>query len=152
MLDGLPESKYCSKCKETLPREKFHRQSRSKSGLQDWCISCRFNHKRTEKRAYDKARYHEKKEDWQGWYYSRHYGIDLHEYKRRLEEQSNVCAICKGTCPTGRRLAVDHCHESGKVRGLLCTKCNSLLGQANSSLTILKEAQLYLERFNEQTI
>jgi len=45
-----------------------------------------------------------------------------------LEEQSGVCYICKRICSSGRRLAVDHCHKTGVVRGLLCAVCNRSLG------------------------
>lgn len=58
----------------------------------------------------------------------RKYGITLAEYDQMLEEQHGVCAICGGADPSGRRLAVDHDHETGKVRGLLCTSCNTRLG------------------------
>lgn len=55
------------------------------------------------------------------------YGITPEDYDRMLEEQGGVCAICEGACPTGRRLAVDHDHETGRVRGLLCVNCNQRL-------------------------
>jgi hypothetical protein len=56
------------------------------------------------------------------------YGISLEEYSKILEIQNGVCAICNEKCPTGRNLAVDHCHATGKVRGLLCVRCNQGLG------------------------
>lgn len=55
------------------------------------------------------------------------YGISSEEYDRLLQEQGGACAICAGSCPTGRRLAVDHDHETGRVRGLLCATCNQRL-------------------------
>ena len=57
----------------------------------------------------------------------RKYGLTPDQYDDILEEQSGVCAICGNTCATGRNLAVDHCHTTGEVRGLLCFNCNSKL-------------------------
>lgn len=72
------------------------------------------------------------------------YGITPDEYLDLRERQSNACAICGGECPTGRRLGVDHDHFTGGVRGLLCTRCNTLIGLALESETILEVAAAYL--------
>ena len=48
-------------------------------------------------------------------------------------------------CTTGKRLAVDHCHKTGKIRGLLCTKCNIGLGYFNDDVILLKNSIRYLE-------
>jgi hypothetical protein len=58
---------------------------------------------------------------------SARFGITLEEYDAMLQTQGGVCAVCGGI-EEGRRLAVDHCHESGVVRALLCTSCNWQLG------------------------
>lgn len=60
----------------------------------------------------------------------RHIGIDLtvEEYDEMLLEQEGVCWICKRAPKSNRRLSVDHDHDTGQVRGLLCTKCNTTLG------------------------
>ena len=66
------------------------------------------------------------------------YGIGIEDYKKMLNEQNGVCAICKKTEPiivkkTGlpKSLAVDHCHTTNKIRGLLCACCNTVLGKFN---------------------
>ena len=58
--------------------------------------------------------------------------------------QGNCCAIC-GAKPKGRRLAVDHDHKTGKVRGLLCMFCNTGLGKFRDDPKLLKKAIGYLE-------
>jgi hypothetical protein len=60
----------------------------------------------------------------------RRFGLDEQAYDRMLREQGGVCAICAEP-PGGRwnRLAVDHDHATGRVRGLLCTTCNTMLGR-----------------------
>jgi hypothetical protein len=55
------------------------------------------------------------------------YGLTPEDYDAKLAEQGGVCAIC-GKSPTKRRLHIDHCHETGRIRGLLCTGCNTRLG------------------------
>lgn len=61
-----------------------------------------------------------------------------------LTSQGGTCAICHGTATVGR-LAVDHCHLTGKVRGLLCTNCNTALGKLKDSKELLLNAINYLE-------
>jgi hypothetical protein len=58
------------------------------------------------------------------WNLQRRYGIDAQEYDALLKEQGGVCAICKSP-PSSKRLSVDHDHDTGTVRGLLCVRCNS---------------------------
>ena len=58
-----------------------------------------------------------------------HYGITEEQYNDLLEKQDNKCAACSDTTP----LVVDHCHNTGAIRGLLCRKCNTALGQLNDS-------------------
>ena len=58
----------------------------------------------------------------------RKYGLTVEEYEMMLNEQEGVCAICRKPPTKDRRLAVDHCHKAGHIRGLLCTRCNVALG------------------------
>lgn len=87
----------------------------------------------------------------------RRLGIGIDEYEALLLEQGNVCAICRQmeqaiNPKTGatRDLAVDHCHNTNRVRGLLCTHCNALLGYAKDDVTRLRAAIDYLERHAAQ--
>lgn len=84
-------------------------------------------------------------------YYKKRYGITLLEYNTLLTNQDYKCAICKMSetnLKHGRNtyFAVDHCHTTGKVRGLLCYKCNSVLGFVNDSTECLANAIKYLEK------
>ncbi len=87
-------------------------------------------------------------------YYKRIYGISYENYCSLLTEQNNVCAIChkeetntyKGKI---KRLAVDHNHETGAIRGLLCTKCNVRLGHSDDSIDILQSSIDYLKKHSE---
>jgi hypothetical protein len=72
--------------------------------------------------------------------------ISLEEFNRMLLEQKSVCAICKKPETTGKDFAVDHCHSTGKIRGLLCVKCNIGIGFFNDDEWLMRDAADYLER------
>ena len=82
------------------------------------------------------------------------FGIGIADYEQMLRAQGGVCAICERQerrvdARTGkpRRLAVDHCHESEKVRGLLCFSCNTAIGQFDHKPEIAAAAHRYLSRW-----
>lgn len=74
------------------------------------------------------------------------YGLTLEDYDDILEEQGNVCAICGDPPddPRGFRAHIDHDHKTGRVRGILCTRCNHGLGNFKDSPEILRAAVKYL--------
>jgi len=74
------------------------------------------------------------------------FGINADQYDSMLKEQKYVCAICKKPDICDRDLAVDHCHTTKKVRGLLCTNCNMALGKFQDDLQNLLNAVEYLKR------
>ena len=76
----------------------------------------------------------------------KHYGISLIEYNDMLDAQGGKCAICGETDRTFGRLVVDHCHDSRKIRGLLCSLCNRSIGGLRHSVEILEKAIDYLRR------
>ena len=74
------------------------------------------------------------------------YGITLEEYNNMLEAQDYKCAICNNEDEVkGRKLAIDHCHTTGSVRGLLCGKCNRALGLFYDNRELLHNAIQYLQ-------
>lgn len=81
-------------------------------------------------------------------YNLRKFGLAVSTYDSMLTAQNNNCAICKGPPCGGKRLAVDHCHETKQIRGLLCSRCNTALGQFRDSENLLKEAINYLKYWN----
>ena len=80
------------------------------------------------------------------------YGVTLEQYDAMLAAQGGVCAICGTSEPKGKRgafgptFSVDHCHTTGKIRGLLCGLCNPALGAFGDSVERLRAAISYLER------
>jgi len=77
-----------------------------------------------------------------------YYGISLEDYEEMESNQGCKCAICGKFNDTGKRLFIDHNHSTGKVRALLCGKCNSMIGYAYENIATLKSAIQYLEKFN----
>lgn len=76
----------------------------------------------------------------------RFYGLSIEQYESMYRSQNGVCAICSGLNVAGRRLAVDHNHKTGQIRGLLCNTCNTSLGTAKESVELLRSIIAYLER------
>lgn len=74
----------------------------------------------------------------------RKYGITVADYEQMLEKQCGVCKICNQH-RDAQRLAVDHCHKTGKVRGLLCSRCNKALGAFGDNPDRLASAIAYLK-------
>jgi hypothetical protein len=79
----------------------------------------------------------------------RTYGVTTEDYQRMLAEQNGCCAICGTDTPGGKgqRLHVDHCHDSSRIRGLLCTRCNTGLGQFLDDPARLTAAISYLAKW-----
>lgn len=79
------------------------------------------------------------------------YGITDLEYRALLEKQHGKCAVCgNGETQMGnggkvRNLGVDHCHDTGKIRGLLCHNCNVAIGHAQDDPALLRRMAAYLE-------
>lgn len=78
-------------------------------------------------------------------------GLTKHAYAAMVKDQGGRCAICRKEEVATRsgkvkRLAIDHCHTTGRIRGLLCESCNRALGQARDDPKILRSAVRYLEK------
>ena len=71
--------------------------------------------------------------------------MTLEQYDQLFESQGGVCAICGRIDSDGRRLSVDHDHRAGKVRGLLCGKCNRGIGIFDEDIIKLQSAINYLK-------
>jgi len=74
------------------------------------------------------------------------HGIEPELYEKMFVLQDNVCAICHKECVSRRRLSVDHDHETGEIRGLLCAKCNRAIGLLRDDPALVEEAARYLRK------
>lgn len=112
----LPESMVCFTCKHEKPIAAFARNRTRARGVQSRCREC---------------------------HRDRRYGLRPGEYDDALARQNGVCAIC--TIPSEADLEVDHDHQTGAFRGLLCGPCNRMLGAARDCVKTLIAAAGYLE-------
>lgn len=129
--------KKCTKCGETKELSEFHNDLKQKDGLRSWCKEC--------VRAY--AAEHRLRPKSRNDRFKLQYGITLEEAEDLYHKQEGKCAICgefKGSLSKSAGLYIDHDHESGKVRGLLCNSCNVALGLMKDNPDLLKKAQFYL--------
>ena len=147
----MPEfnEKLCTKCGLWRGPEFWKKHQSTKDGLQGWCVDCM----RAYRKAYSqedrnkirsRERYHS--DAGRNYWLQRQFGITVAIYNDMLASQGHVCAICNQPCRSGRRLAVDHNHRTGEVRGLLCLDCNTAIGKFQDSSVIAYQAARYLER------
>ncbi len=142
--------KKCTICNKNKTIKAFSKDKKYKDGLLYSCKQCtkeyRDNYKKLkpEKFKYSNDKYIKSKDIIWTNQLTYRYGIKLEEYNRLLEKQGGVCAICKKQCSTKTRLSIDHDHITGKVRGLLCRRCNAGLGAFSDKIEELKLAIKYL--------
>ena len=134
-------SKVCSCCKETKALELFSKHKSNKDGYRKVCKACRS--------LQEGERYRNNPDKTRDTTYKRLYGLSLHDYNNLVDKQQSLCKICSKPF---QKLYVDHCHQTGEVRGLLCSKCNLGLGQYDDRPDLLRQAALYLEKFYEENV
>ena len=162
-LSLIPEGfKLCSKCGEEKEVSEFHIDNVQRSGLACSCNKCKkplhieyySNHKEEileYNKNYRKNEYRKNPDKEKSRQLKMSFGITIDDYYEMLEIQKGVCAICgekeKSKTDRGKlkALSVDHNHKTGKVRGLLCYKCNHLLGNAQDDIEVLNSAIKYLK-------
>lgn len=139
----MDESLRCSKCGEHKPKGEFYRRAQAtKRGYTSHCQAC------------DKT----KRDEWYPeWSKSekgkrsilrsrieRRYNLTLEQFEEMNKSQCGLCLICGKPEDLGSLLSVDHSHQTGSVRGLLCRKCNNGLGCFDDRIELLKNAVAYM--------
>ena len=134
--------KVCNICNKRKPIERFSKSSIKKSGYRGDCKDCCRETRNKYKKEYN-ADYEKNRK------LKRVYGISLKDFNSMLISQDFKCGICGKEIDGTKSTHVDHCHNTGKVRELLCSKCNQGLGQVNESIDILKSMIQYLNKHDE---
>lgn len=161
--------KRCRICNESKPLSDFYRLAGMRDGHRNECKACNLAQQH-ERYLADPARAKARVKQWQQenadrvnayWrerrrepqvkrrerdaYLKRKFGISLAEYDAILAEQGGVCAVCSRPPTCGISLHVDHDHDTGRIRGLLCFRCNNALGDLEDDPALLRAAARYLE-------
>lgn len=157
-------TKVCTKCHVEKPLISFYLHRGTKDGRTTYCDECQRaasrawrasnaeQVRRQNESAKTRSGYKEKRRRDNKRWWLRQYGLTVETYEALVLAQSGLCAICQHPergidARTGepRRLAVDHDHRTGRVRGLLCLRCNQAIGQFADDPAVLHRAILYLE-------
>lgn len=133
----MSDVKVCPVCAETKPVNQYWKG-------QYCCIPCQ---KDKQKNSWGSRTPQKRLEQ----HLKHKYGVTHAEFSQQWDRQQGCCAICRGELPDlmtydnrRRGYAIDHNHNTGEFRGILCTKCNSLLGMAKDSVEVLRRAVTYL--------
>ncbi len=148
----VPETKICSTCQQPKALDRFRpRLVRGQMWDDPQCKDCKYLCRKTWCQKYrDKA--NQQSRDWKRnnkdktrntWLKS-NYGITLEEFNMMLLEQNNCCKICETEFTSKRFEYLDHCHETKRVRGILCHHCNTGLGMFKDTKELLLKAMVYL--------
>jgi hypothetical protein len=149
------ENKTCRRCKKEFPATlEFFRSNKSSKDKLGVCLKCLKHY--NDSRRWEKSKW--RRENPEGTFNNsmrvRKVNINWTQYQQMFERQHGLCAICHkpetaefgGVCGRGiKRLAVDHDHNTGKIRGLLCQRCNNGIGQMDDNPDRLRAAAAYLE-------
>ncbi len=168
--------KICSKCRKKYEIKFFHKDSKSKDGLFAYCKKCswqvtsQWRKKNPDKVSANRKSYYERNKEslikkirerekknpevkslrrkWQRNWKLKQYGITKEIFEKILEKQNLRCAICKKLFED-KMPNIDHCHKTGKVRGLLCGECNISLGHFEK---VQQRAIVYLREVERREI
>jgi hypothetical protein len=153
MLSLVSEpTKFCPHCKEEKYFSDFGKDSTKTIGVSSYCKPCAIsnrlkNYKNSPEKEKEKLKqyYKKNKEKSRSYSLKNLYGLTLEQFDAMKNAQGGSCKICKThESNLKRRLFVDHCHETGYVRGLLCQSCNTMIGNAKDNILVLQSAINYL--------
>lgn len=133
------EEKVCTKCGKKKSIDDFFKDKQKKSGRRPDCKECNTKVS-TNWTKNNKDKHH-------GYEIKHKYGITVKEYEDMLLKQNNSCAICNSHISLFKsRFHIDHCHTTGKIRGLLCVNCNHGIGTFMDNINLLENAIKYLKK------
>lgn len=143
MANAIVQSKSCNVCGEHKLLSEYSKVHSAGNVYRVYCKKCAV------KMVQDK-----RKDDplwWRKFYLKKHFNMTMKDYQDMLESQDYKCLICETRFDIeviGKRPNLDHCHSTGKIRGILCFNCNTGIGKLNDNLSTLKKAVQYLESYN----
>lgn len=156
-LDLSSGFKHCRQCDQRLPLEHFSKSSSTVHGYQTYCRKCSYARFKTyAEKPENKARFNKRlrearkknPEIFRDYDLRSRMKLEPGTYQRMYDAQNGKCAICAGArLSTGKfRLHIDHCHDTGIIRGLLCHNCNVGIGNLRHDENIMHRAIDYLKK------
>lgn len=140
--------KTCTVCKEEKSLDEYYNYKTASDGKMYRCKKC----DNEARKKWRKSNPEQAQLSQRGRNLKHKYGITINEYESLLEQQGGRCACCgveENTTLYGHNrslnFAVDHCHTTGKVRGLLCNQCNRAIGMLGDTVEGVRRALKYLE-------
>lgn len=143
----MAAEKPCIRCSVIKPLDDYPKDGRMRDGRKNTCKECTRSNKKPSlevTREYNKNWASRNPDARRNYNLVSNFGITVQEYDALLLAQNNGCAICGKECRSGNRLAVDHDHNTGEVRALLCMKCNKFV-VGNQTLETARAVVAYLE-------
>jgi len=145
-------TKICPICKIEKELSEYRLSKQTKDGYRWGCQPCRIEYDRVarvKRKAANPDKYRTLEADRK---LRLKYGITLDQYNSLCEQNNNLCEICnkENTTQDRKKLFVDHNHNTGKMRGLLCDSCNQGLGRFKDNLQILTGAINYLNKYDSE--
>lgn len=135
--------KTCSKCGVLQPVKNFHKDAKRADGLKSNCKTCySLFHKKYYEENLEKVKTKNKK-----MWLNKKYNMSIEQYEELKKQQNYKCAICFSELQEGFLSHVDHSHDTGQIRGILCRWCNTGLGNFLDSIENLEKAANYLKKF-----
>lgn len=146
--------KTCSRCKRNKLLTDYTKDFKGRNGLSAQCKVCQkerrdktFKERQNLWRRYAGKNIEKLKRRDKEYNLKRKFGMTMEDYDKMLAAQKNGCAICGvEKSKNGKALAVDHCHQTGLIRGLLCNEHNTALGLFSENLEIMQKAIDYLKK------
>ena len=137
--------KYCLRCEQSLSKTEFTYCNKTRDKLYNYCKSCSAKASRTQYNKNSKSQigihYYNMLSLYQ------YYKLTEYDFQELMNSQKGVCKICYVDFgELSRRASVDHCHATGKIRGLLCGNCNTLLGKIEAQEHLLQNIITYLDK------
>lgn len=131
----------CARCAVDKPRTEYAKSSAKRNGLQSYCRACAT----TRRKDSAPTKYNAELDRWRQMKYK--YGLTQEGFLSLWDSQGGCCAVCASQLSRTekRGVNVDHNHETGEVRGLLCETCNTGLGLLKDSVDVLEAAITYLK-------
>lgn len=139
----------CTVCELEKTLDQFDRTTRTIDGRREQCKSCRSEYYQRHRATWSEEYKQKRADDKRYWRIQKKYGLTREQYEKMLLSQNSACAICLK--PEGGKyrekvihLSVDHDHNTGRVRGLLCRDCNTAIGKLREDTEAMNRAVIYL--------